>query len=457
MRLRGIQFPVSTIRVLCVWIFISATALACSVPVFRYALEQWSSDQYEILVFHKTPLDENSQALVKPYLSESAEDSATASANVNVRLIDLNEDLSEEDQLVWETQQEKNGDGTLPWMAVRYPKNASGFKGHPAYMDAWSAAWSEDNFSKTIDSPARREIARRLIKGETAVWVLLRCGDKELDDAAREALAAALTEANETLKLPEIEEQDIADGLVKIDPALLKVNFTTYELDQNNQDEAAFISMLLGSEEDLWSLKDQPMAFPLFGRGRVLYALIGQGINKDVLIGSCTELIGPCTCQVKEENPGTDVVMNVDWNNLIESTIDIDTELPPLTGLASFSEPEAQADGEPVQSDREKLAELQKAAGLEEEPAEEPASAQASVTGSAASPPVDSEQSVTSAAGTTGEMAPDTLIEIGEVSDPQPVEDENSFMKSILSMVGVGVLLLVIGTFFVMRKTGPDA
>ena len=38
--------------------------------------------------------------------------------------------------------------------------------------------------------------------------------------------------------------------------------------------------MLMQSESDLEEL-DQPIAFPVIGRGRVLYALVGKGIYKE--------------------------------------------------------------------------------------------------------------------------------------------------------------------------------
>ncbi|MCA9041259.1 MAG: hypothetical protein KDA65_12975 [Planctomycetaceae bacterium] len=427
MRLNGSRFPAVTVRCLLAWLMVSVTAFACSVPVFRYAIEQWSADAYEVLVFHREPLDETSLKLLQPYQQDPAERTSVA-ANVHVRLVDLNQELSEADQLIWSKQTEENENRSLPRLVVRYPTSSSGFKGHPAYFDAWSADWSPENYEKLLDSPARREIARRLIKGETAVWVLLRSGDKEKDDSAREALHAGLQEANETLELPEIEEQDIQDGLVNIDPALLKVNFTSYELDKNNKEEAAFISMLLGSEDDLQSYSEagDPMVFPVFGRGRVLYSLIGQGISKEMLLQSCTELIGPCTCQVKEENPGTDIVMNVDWDNLIESTIDVDKELPPLQGLAGFTEA--------VEEDATESTEEQTLA---------------------AAVPEKTEKTTEGEPASSGSVA----IEVAEVnvSEATPVDGGNSFLTSILAIVGVGLLLLVIGTFFIMRKTGSDA
>ena len=35
---------------------VNETVRACNVPVFRYALERWQSDNYELLVLHQRDL-----------------------------------------------------------------------------------------------------------------------------------------------------------------------------------------------------------------------------------------------------------------------------------------------------------------------------------------------------------------------------------------------------------------
>ena len=56
-------------------------------------------------------------------------------------------------------------------------------------------------------------------------------------------------------------------------PVLLRVR-------RDDPAEALLVWMLLGSESDLAG-QNEPIAFPVFGRGRVLYALVGDGITAD--------------------------------------------------------------------------------------------------------------------------------------------------------------------------------
>jgi len=309
------------------------TATACSVPVFRYALEKWASDPYQVVIFHQGELSAELRAAVDRLGGDAADDAART-ANVRARTVDLSDAPEAELLALWKEQ--KNADP--PWMVVRYP--------HPM-PDVWSGPLTAERVEQLLDSPARREIARRLLRGETAVWLLLESGDGARDDAAFDALQASLAKSQKTLKLPEIKEQDIAQGLVSIDPTELKIAFSTLRMSRNDPAEALFVEMLLGSEEDLRDL-DEPMAFPVFGRGRVLYALVGAGINAETIAEANSTLVGECTCQVKEQNPGIDLVTSIDWDHLVKPQIDLDKALPPLVGVASLlseKQPESGAAG----------------------------------------------------------------------------------------------------------------
>ena len=57
--------PLSALLLLCN----PSVSDACSVPVFRYALELWPPDEYEVVLFHEGPLTEEQKQLfdkIKP-------------------------------------------------------------------------------------------------------------------------------------------------------------------------------------------------------------------------------------------------------------------------------------------------------------------------------------------------------------------------------------------------------
>ena len=102
--------------------------------------------------------------------------------------------------------------------------------------------------------------------------------------------------------------------------------------------------MLLGSEEDLAESKE-PIAFPIYGRGCVLYALVGKGINAETIDEACAFLVGPCSCIVKEENPGVDLLVSADWDGQVRRQAVPERALPELTGFSAFLEASSQTSG----------------------------------------------------------------------------------------------------------------
>ncbi len=295
-------------------------ASACSVPVFRYALERWPADLYEVFVFLSAAPTSTERALVER-LSSLASD-AEAGANIAVAAVDPAKDLDESLRPMWEAQKSPK----LPWMVVRYPRAAR------MKEPAWAGPLTEAAVTGLVDSPARKRIAQRLADGQTAVWVLLESGNAAKDDAAAKLLDKELKRLQTMLKLPEPtgEDPDAApDGLDLPD---VKIGFSLLRVSRNDPAEQLFLATLLNSEPDLHEFKE-PMAFAVFGRGRALFALVGAGINAANIEEDSMFLVGPCSCQVKWLNPGTDLVMSVNWDAMIRGEWVRDAPLPPLPGL----------------------------------------------------------------------------------------------------------------------------
>src|SRR3954470_20497328 len=85
-------------------------ASACTVPVFRYALERWELTPYDLLVYHRGPLPADMQAALKAWTD------APTKANVEITLIDLGGKMTAEQSQLWEREGDK---GAAAWMLVR--------------------------------------------------------------------------------------------------------------------------------------------------------------------------------------------------------------------------------------------------------------------------------------------------------------------------------------------------
>ncbi len=305
---------------------------ACSVPVFRYALERWPPDPYELIVFHRGELPGDAQAVVDWLKRSSVEESPTA--NYTLRMVNLDGELDSPTQVQWQAQRTDE----LPWLALHYPR---------ATTDggvAWNGPLTMQAAQRVVDSPLRQEVARRILQGESAVWVFLESGNARKDNAAAERIEAELVTLTDELELP--EQTDLYGNVMPIEQQRamgLRLAFSMIRLPHGVADEEVFRSMLLHSEPDLATeYASEPMIFPVFGRGRALYALVGAGITPGNIREACEFVAGACSCQVKELNPGTDLLMTVDWEAGLESRLADALELPPLMSLPVISEGEAE-------------------------------------------------------------------------------------------------------------------
>jgi len=301
----------------------ASVAIACNVPVFRYALERWPADPYELVILHEGELSQESLAQIKEL--KNADSRAKKPANFSVRTMEMS---AVQDRLLRELW--KNRDtGDEPLLVTLYPRNAQEVPDRVVSVHPLSG----NSVQALIDSPVRQQLVKRLLSGDSAVWVFVPCGDKAQDEAALERLSVEVKKNQQTLKLPPQDELEEDDLFQPENPIELRLGFSIITLDRNDPKESFFLEMLLGSEPDLESL-DEPMAFPVIGRGRVLYALVGKGIFRDTVAMASRFVVGPCSCQVKDQNPGFDLLLAVDWDDKL--------------GGAAISEPSKEPSKAPI-------------------------------------------------------------------------------------------------------------
>lgn len=294
---------------------------ACSVPVFRYALEHWKADACQAVVFHRGPLTKTQQALVRDLGPGGL--AGELRANLSPRTIDLDGKPDASALAVWQ----QTGGDSLPWLTVTFPSTAR------AANSLWSGPLNQQTLGRLLDSPARKEVAQRLGQGESAVWVMIDSGDPTKDESTAGLLKTRLDYLQQTLELPKLDAQDITNGLVSVGQEGLRLAFSLVRLSRDDAEEQAFIRMLLGTEAGLLDTPE-PVVFPVFGRGRALYALVGRGIRRETIDRAATFLIGKCSCQVKDQNPGVDLLLAADWDAMLRSQAAALPDLPSLKELA---------------------------------------------------------------------------------------------------------------------------
>lgn len=371
-------------------------AVACEIPVYHYALENWDADQWEVLVFHRGNLSQSERQAVE--LLRAGADYRTGHANLLVRTVDL---AANPDAVMMQRWAEQRN-ATLPWVAAYYPAVKR------IAQPAWAGQLSAPDARALLDSPLRQKIASELASRVTASWILLESGDRGKDNAAWQLLQRELRRLEETLVLPVLEGWGPTGEANEPE----EVKFTMHRLSRDSSAERMLVNMLLHSEPDLATkFARDPLVFPIYGRGLILYALAGSGINEWTISQAAEFLTGPCSCQVKASNPGTDLLVPLNWNERIKRTAA--ERMPPPAGIAGFQDRAAEAE--------RRLAETEAQAGAAASSVRAPAGSARSAEGAATSRPRTTTPGTLSPPGAGSGRSGSAAARSSDVAPPVPV------------------------------------
>jgi hypothetical protein len=291
-------------------------AWACDTPVYRYAMYNWEPAPYRVFYFHRgEPAKEDAEA--NRLLNEHATATPTL-ANLAFLAVNLDqkepfEALPDRVKDVWKSHEKE----PLPRHLVFTSW------GDPIFAGRLDAAAVRG----LVDSPARKQIAELLDKNHALVFLLL-CGpdaaeNKRAEETAAKVLAQAAAGeiAVESAAGEEGDSEGLPKGTVPFSsnenrdsPSLasrLQVGFV--KVNRSDAAESWLVRSLATVERDLPELAGQAMIFPIYGRGRALPPFVGKGITPENLVEAVTFLTGACSCLIKDQNPGVDLLFAWDW------------------------------------------------------------------------------------------------------------------------------------------------
>ena len=301
---------------------VTKKSMSCPIPVFRYALEYWKADDYTLEIFYQNSLNPEEKELVN--LLGKASSDGNIKVNLDLKKTDIKGGIQNINHSYFN---DLSIDG-LPWMVLRYPR-ISGIK-----KIIWTSPLNRENVNLLLNSPVRNIISAKLLEDVSAVWVFLESGNKKKDRRALDVLEKNLKRLEKTLVLrdPAIwwrDSQDIKEGNVP------EIKFDVISVSRHDEREKPLIEMLLNSEIDLKEFESEPMVFPVYGRGIILYAIVGKGINEWNIRDAAEFVTGDCSCQAKVNNPGLDLLISMDWDKHVEHLTDI-SRVNPLSGMGDF-------------------------------------------------------------------------------------------------------------------------
>jgi len=288
---------------------------SCSVPVFRYALERWKPDPYKAIFIYRDEISKKDQALLEQV--KQAASNPDYPLNLMIREVDT---AAFPEEKLTDLLKGPVPD-TLPVFAIWYPDQMG--KKAPIWVKELTPSFVE----AFIQSPRRKELAESLINGGSVVWVFIPSGNAKKDERAKALIEKELDVAVQTYsKMP----YTILSGSK---PKKLSYGFPILTVSPHEPAERLFIDMLLKSESDLYKHTDEPMVFPVFGRGRALGCLFGEYITERNIQDASAFLSGSCSCEVKALNPGVDLLIAAAWDQVVFDSFVEDTPLPELTGV----------------------------------------------------------------------------------------------------------------------------
>jgi hypothetical protein len=263
---------------------LAVSVYACSLPVFRFALDRWAPDTFRLLVSEEDTRDPEVERFLRNFGADSG--------------------------LNLEIQRTPQGPSRL----LR-PAQGDSFEA-PLWQGKVDAPWLRN----LGNSPVGREIHGHLLGGDSAVWVLVESGDPKADDAAAGLLEKRLAYLQQAIQIPPADPNDLSSrpgpgpeltvrfSLVRLRPA------TGPEEDA----EGLLRANLAGSHAALAS-GGIPWFAAVFGRGRVLGAWPAADFGNEQVDEICIFLAGACSCQVKRQNPGWDLLLNIDWEERLRA------------------------------------------------------------------------------------------------------------------------------------------
>ena len=286
---------------------------ACETPVFRYAMYRWSPTPYEIYFFHDKPAGESADVVAK--LITEASEKTKNRANVVHLSVDVAADptlnsVPPDVKKAWEQRQDKS----LPAYLVSTPYG----------IEIFSGGLDEKAVKGLLDSPARLELAKQLEAGKIGVFVMLEGKQAEENKRVAGVLQALSKEvaAGQISLYISPSQQSTAEG----DSGSESESESQHELGlirvkRDAANEQWFVRTLVAMEPDLKE-ETRPMVFLVYGRARALLPYIGEGITRENLIREVEFISGACSCTVKEQNPGVDLLVRYDWDAAAASVAD---------------------------------------------------------------------------------------------------------------------------------------
>jgi hypothetical protein len=297
------------------WMILSgAVASACTIPVFRYALERWETDRLLVIVHFDGQLTPEQELTV----GELEQRSSVTGGPLNIEVVRRDESAPASSTLPDAVT--VGADRELPWVEIRARRESPS-------LPAWWQGPLSSIPPGIFDSPARSELVRRILNGHSAVWLIV--APENQTQMLAEQLQASLDRATRDLELPRGIGQPGSELYSAIP---LEIRYSVLAVSHTDPQEQQLLELLRQSAKQ-WNA-ESAYVIPVFGRCRALEVIPHAEVDEPLVEEIASFLCAACSCRVKEANPGFDLLVSVNWNDQLFTD-----SIPPLVPAGELQKP----------------------------------------------------------------------------------------------------------------------
>ncbi|MHC4179109.1 MAG: hypothetical protein ACYSWU_16470 [Planctomycetota bacterium] len=214
----------------------------------------------------------------------------------------------------------------------------------PGLIELFAGRLDKKTVEAMVDSPVRQQIGKLLEEGNASVLLILTGPDKDANVQAEKAVAEVVTMATKgefgvpggddypldqlPSEAPDDAPAEDTQGDPRQEDSSDVLKLALLKLSRTDPAEKWLVDTLLSIEPDLREeqFAKSPMVFAVYGRGRALPPFVGKGITAENLAECVMFLSGPCSCTVRDQNPGCDLLVRRDWDAAAEALAANDPE-----------------------------------------------------------------------------------------------------------------------------------
>ncbi len=325
---------------------ISSASAAEEMPLYRHAVEKWEPDPYRAVVIFNSenPVDKEKGVKVVDGLIQDP----ARSLNLIIGRADIGDKsvIDENTNAILKAFKPDR----LPFTVIYFPSVSD------VEIPLWAGYLTVQSAEAICDSPARREIARRLLKGDDAVWIFIESGDEGNDAGALQMLSEEIRISSSAL--PRIPSPDHAEmevdgntGDVAALPAPSPLKMSIIRIPRDDKSEMILLEMLNCIEPEMINSKTEPAIAPVYGKGRLLDILSSDEVTRENVRHAIQKLAAPFSGEGKLSDSGTDLLMAVSWNAMLKDKSQVDKLLPQQKAFADAGDGKAVDDILPSQNE----------------------------------------------------------------------------------------------------------